>query len=87
MKTTVTTKNMITIPAAITRMFDISAGCQFEWTEIPGEASAIHVKVIPKRGDMAKRLLGQAKKWSPERHAVDELIEERRRDGLEENQG
>lgn len=44
----------------------------------------VRVRVIPRRADLAKRLLGCGRKWSPGRDAVRELNEERvREDGLE----
>lgn len=84
MKTKVTTKNMVTVPAELSRQFGITPGCQLDWEAVAGSDSEVRVRVIPKRGDLARRLMGSAKKWSPERDAVKELIEERAREDLEE---
>lgn len=80
MITTVTTKNMVTIPAEISRKLGISPGCRLDWEAVGGSQSEIRVRVIPKRGDLARRLMGSASQWSPERDAVRELIEERARE-------
>lgn len=84
MKTTVTTKNMVTIPAELSRQLGISPGCQLDWEAVLGSHAEIRVRVIPKRGELARRLMGRARKWSPERDAVRELIEERAREDREE---
>lgn len=80
MITTVTQKNMVTIPAAITRKFSISPGCRMDWEPVAGCPDQIQVKVIPKRGDLARRLKGAGKAYSPERDAVAELVRERERE-------
>jgi AbrB family looped-hinge helix DNA binding protein len=84
MKTTVTTKNMVTIPAELSRRLGISPGCQLDWEAVSGNDAEIRVRVIPKRGELARRLMGRAGKWSPERDAVRELIEERAREDREQ---
>jgi hypothetical protein len=58
MITTVTQKNMVTIPAEVRRK-----------------------RVIPDRGEIARRLLGTGRKFSPERDAVSELVTERAAEG------
>jgi len=83
MITTVTTKNMVTIPAELARKLGITPGCRLDWFEPVEGSSDIRVRVIPKRGDQAHRLMGSANKWSPERDAVGELIDDRVREDQE----
>lgn len=76
MITTVTTKNMVTIPAEVGRALGIKPGWRLEW--IPNaEQNEIVVRVIPDRGELARRLLGSGRKFSPERDSVAELLAER----------
>lgn len=79
MITTVTTKNMISIPSELARMFQIKPGYTFEWfaSENPEE---IRVRVIPDRKVLSRRLMGAGAKFSPLRSAVSELVGERQRD-------
>ncbi len=81
MKTTVTTKNMVTIPAALGRRYGISPGCRLAWEAVAGSDSEILVRVIPKRGDLARRLKGKGAGYAPERDAVAELVAERAAEG------
>lgn len=74
MITRVTQKNMVTIPAAISRQFSITPGCRMDWRAVEGAPDQIRVKVIPKRGNLAQRLKGSGKLYSPERDAVSELV-------------
>ena len=76
MITIVTQKNMVTIPAAISREFGIKPGWKLEWQPIEN-SDQILVRVIPDRGELARRLAGTGKSCSPDRDAVAELIEER----------
>lgn len=80
MQTTVTTKNMVTIPADLSRRFSISPGCRLEWAPIAGSENELRVRIIPKRADLAQRLLGAGAAWVPERDAVAELNAERGRE-------
>jgi bifunctional DNA-binding transcriptional regulator/antitoxin component of YhaV-PrlF toxin-antitoxin module len=83
MQTTVTTKNMITIPAGLSRKMGIRPGCRLEWREPEEGSDEVRARVIPPRAELAKRLLGSGRKWSPGRDAVQELSEERVREGEE----
>lgn len=78
MITTVTTKNMVTIPAELSRKLGITPGCRLDWLEPSAGSEEIRVRLIPTRADLARRLMGSGKKWSPERDGVRELIEERK---------
>ena len=80
MITTVTTKNMITIPIAVARKMSIRPGCRLEWSPVEG-TDEIRVRVIPDRGELARRLAGAGRAWSPEADAVADLIADREADG------
>lgn len=80
MITTVTQKNMVTIPAEVGRLFGIKPGYRLDWQPVEGK-DEILVRVIPDRGELARRLLGTGKRFSPERDAVADLIAERSLDG------
>ena len=79
MQTTVTTKNMVTIPAELSRRHSVTPGCKLDWESVSD--SEIRVRVIPKRGDLARRLMGRAAKWSPGRDSVADLVAERAAEG------
>jgi len=80
MITTVTKKNMVTIPASVGREFGIRPGYRLDWQPLEGKEEIL-VKVIPDRAKLAERLLGQGKRFSPKRDGVAELIKERETDG------
>lgn len=79
MTTTVTTKNMISIPAELARMFEIKPGCMFDWSPT-GRPEEIVVRIVPDRRALSRRLMGAGAKFSPARSAVGELVEERSQD-------
>ena len=79
MITTVTTKNMVSIPAEVWRKLGIKPGTKLDWTAVEG-SNEIHVRVLPSRGELAEQLLGSWRKWMPEVDAVAELIKERELD-------
>ena len=80
MITTVTRKNMITIPAEVSRIFGIKPGWKLDWQAVDGKDEIV-VRVIPDRAELARRLLGAGKKFSPQRDSVAELVAEREADG------
>ena len=80
MITTVTSKNMVTIPAEIGRRLGIKPGYRLDWQPVEGEETIL-VRVIPDREELARRLLGAGRVFAPERDAVAELIEERAAEG------
>ena len=80
MITTVTQKNMITIPAEIGRRLGIKPGYRLDWQPVEGKEEIL-VRVIPDRGELARRLLGAGRQFAPERDAVTELIQERAAEG------
>lgn len=81
MQTTVTTKNMVTIPAELSRKMGITPGCRLDWQEPEKGSNEIRIRVIPTRADLARSLLGRGAKWSPGRDSVAELIAERAEEG------
>ena len=76
MITTVTQKNMVTIPAEVGRQFGIRPGYRLDWQPVAGKEEIL-VRVIPDRSELARRLLGAGRRFSPERDAVAELVAER----------
>jgi AbrB family looped-hinge helix DNA binding protein len=80
MTTTVGRENTVTIPAEVGRRLGIKPGYRLDWQLVEGK-DEILVRVIPGRGEMARRLLGAGRKLSARRDAVAELIAERVADG------
>jgi bifunctional DNA-binding transcriptional regulator/antitoxin component of YhaV-PrlF toxin-antitoxin module len=80
MITAVARKNMVTIPAEIGRRYGIKLGFRLEWPPVEG-TEEILVRVLPDHGELARRLLGTGRQFSPERDAVAELIAERTAEG------
>ncbi len=79
MTTTVTESNQVSIPPEIARDFDIHPGTQLEWAKA-GEG-AILVKLLPRRGELARQLMGAGRRWlKPGADPVGELIREREED-------
>ena len=76
MTTTVTTKNMISIPAEISRKMGIKPGWKLDWEPGP-EDDEITVHVIPDRAEMAARLKGKGKFLYTDGSAVSGLVAER----------
>ena len=76
MTTTVTSKNMITIPMEIARKFGVKPGFSFDWFDT-GRPDEIAIRVIPDRKELSRRLKGAGKSYSPLRDSVHELLQER----------
>ena len=76
MVTTVTRENKVEIPAEVAEKLGIRPGWKLDWQAVEGR-DEILVRVIPDRGERARRLLGQGRKHSPERDSVAELVAER----------
>lgn len=74
MITTVTQKNMISIPVVVARHFSIRPGYQLDWNPIEGKEE-IHIRVIPDRQGLAKKLLGSS--VNKKRDLAKELDQER----------
>ncbi|MFO1431539.1 MAG: AbrB/MazE/SpoVT family DNA-binding domain-containing protein [Candidatus Competibacteraceae bacterium] len=79
MITTVTQKNMVTIPADVARILGIKPGYKLDWQPVEGKDEII-VRVIPDRGELARRLVGMGAHLAPERDVIAELDEERERE-------
>lgn len=58
MITTVTQKNMVTIPAEIGRRFGIKPGYRLDWQPVEGKEEIL-VRIIPDRGELARRIMGK----------------------------
>jgi AbrB family looped-hinge helix DNA binding protein len=82
MRTTVTTKNRVAIPAELARRLAIAPGCRLDWTHVEGSDSELRVRVIPNRGELARRLMAAGASVSPDRDAVAELVAERAAEDL-----
>lgn len=80
MITTITQKNMVTIPADLARRFGIKPGWKLDWQAVDGKDEIV-VRVIADRAELARRLLGAGKKFSPQRDGVAELVAEREAEG------
>jgi AbrB family looped-hinge helix DNA binding protein len=80
MITTVTQKNMVTIPPEVARKLGIKPGWRLDWQLVEGKDEVV-VRVIPDRGELARRLLGIGRRFSPHRDGVAELIAEREAEG------
>jgi AbrB family looped-hinge helix DNA binding protein len=77
MLTTVTSKNMITIPAEIGRQMGIKPGYRLDWSIAKREPETLKVKIVPDRATLAERLLGAGRKFAGNRDLIAELIRER----------
>ncbi len=76
MESTVTTKNMVSIPQALSRLFGIKPGWKLDWK--PGNSpDEIIVTVIPDRAERGRRLMGQGAYLTPGQDAVATLTAER----------
>lgn len=76
MITRVTQKNTVMIPAEVGQKLGIKPGWRLDWQPVEGREEIL-VRVIPDRGELARRLLGTGCKFSPDRDAVSELVAER----------
>ncbi len=80
MITTVTQKNMVTIPAALSRQLGIVPGYQLDW-QVGATPDELRVRILPSRATLARRLLGAGQRYEPARDAVAELAVERSAEG------
>jgi bifunctional DNA-binding transcriptional regulator/antitoxin component of YhaV-PrlF toxin-antitoxin module len=76
METTVTTKNMVSVPQAIAKAMGIRPGWKLDW-QIGDKPDQIIVRAIPDRAEMARRMHGKGKDLAPGRDVIAELIAER----------
>ena len=83
MKTTVTGKNQVTIPAELARELGIVSGTRLDWSK--AEDGTLLVKILPGRAQLAKRLAGRGRRHlRSDRDPIQELVEEREREEREE---
>lgn len=80
MTTTITQRNRVTIPAKVRRKLGIKLGWRLDRQPMEGKKEIL-VRVIPDRGELARRLLGAGRKLLPDREAVSELVAERAAEG------
>jgi bifunctional DNA-binding transcriptional regulator/antitoxin component of YhaV-PrlF toxin-antitoxin module len=76
MISTVTGKNMVSIPVEVGRVFSIKPGFKLEWKPVPGK-DEILVRVIPDRATLSRRLLGAGKGKSAGVDSVKQLVKDR----------
>ncbi|MGH8576960.1 MAG: AbrB/MazE/SpoVT family DNA-binding domain-containing protein [Gammaproteobacteria bacterium] len=86
MITTVRQKNMVVIPVDIARRLGIQPGSQLDWQPVEGKDEIV-VRMIPRRGERARRLLGAGRWFSPQRDSVAELVAEREAEGRSDRGG
>jgi len=84
MQTTVTTKNMVTIPAELSRKMGISPGCRLEWRPMEDGGDTVSVRIIPTKKELSRRLAGRWRPFTSGRDVIAELIDERENDDLGE---
>ncbi len=76
MKTTISTRGQVSIPAAIRKRYGMEPETQVEWIE---EGNAIKIVPVPKDPVKAFRGAGRG------RYTSEELIRDRRKERVEEN--
>ena len=62
MRSLISGKNQVSIPAAIAKQFGIRPGFQFEWTQT-GQPDVLLVRVIPDPQTIAEELLGAGRQY------------------------
>lgn len=82
MITTVAQKNMVAIPDEVARKLGIKPGAKLDWQPVEGKDEIV-LKVIPTRGELARRLCGMGSDLVPGRNLAAELSEEREHEDLE----
>ena len=79
MITTVTGKNMVSIPRAVADRYGIEPGWKLDWS--PGdEPNVLVVHLVPGRGAQARQLRGSGRKLPGASRAIEELVAEREAD-------
>jgi len=80
METTVTAKNMITIPQTIARKYGNVPGWKLDWKD-GGKPDELIVTVIPDRAERGRRLLGRGKHIGAGKDSAAALAGEREAEG------
>ncbi|MBI5140612.1 MAG: hypothetical protein HZA20_00270 [Nitrospirae bacterium] len=75
---------MISIPVEVGRRFGIKPGWKLDWQPVEGKDEIV-VRIIPDRGELARRLCGMGAHLSPERDIIAELDDERDAEDSERN--
>lgn len=79
MTTTVTESNQVSIPPDIAREYNIRPGTRLAWAK--SDKGAILVKPLPNRGELARELMGEGRRWlKPGDDPIGDLIRDRKRD-------
>jgi bifunctional DNA-binding transcriptional regulator/antitoxin component of YhaV-PrlF toxin-antitoxin module len=76
MESTVTTKNMTSIPISISRATGIRPGWKLDWS-VGERNDELLVRVIPDRAERARRLFGQGQGRANGSDAIPGLIRDR----------
>jgi AbrB family looped-hinge helix DNA binding protein len=77
MRSTVTGKNQVTIPAELARRLSIRPGCRLEWVETD-DPELLQARVVPDSRTLAERLRGAGRRYlRPGQDVVAELVAER----------
>lgn len=80
MTTTVTGRNMVSIPKAVADRLEIGPGCKLEWEIGPGDNTLV-VHVVHGRGRRARNLMGSGAHLAPGvQSSADALVAERELD-------
>lgn len=80
MITVVTKANQATIPVELARELNIKPGTRLDWSK--DQNGNLQVKLVPSRGEMARRLAGIGRDWlEAGSDPVDDLIRERIAEG------
>ena len=81
MRSTVTGRNQVSIPARLARKLGIRRGTRLAWEET-GEPDCVRVRILPDRQELAVRVSGAGRRWlRPGADPVADLVRERERDG------
>ena len=80
MKTTVTGRNQVTIPAKLAADYGITNGSRLEWLTTP-EADVLKVRILPGRAALAAEVQAIGMKYKkPGRNLAKDLIRDRMTD-------
>ncbi|MCX6359498.1 MAG: hypothetical protein NT029_06825 [Armatimonadetes bacterium] len=82
MITTVITRDMVSIPAAIAREHGIRPGYKLDWSSIVG-SDDLRGRVIPDRSALAQMLYGIGRDVAPGRDLIAELDDAREAEDVE----
>ena len=81
MITTVTGKNMVSIPRAVSEQYRIKPGWKFDWSPGSREDELV-VRLIPDRSELSRRLRGSGQHLRSGDDTVSDLVAERENEDL-----